>query len=134
MIFIWAIFETIGYFRKKTFSQRVSSGAKWSTAFCVLAVYGQLPSNQTHLIYLFMAIFTIASISLPVYFLRTKAFYFVSRKILVDSNKKMIFENYKRKIYFYALCISTQLLSIVAGYYFGVLILVLSKIFIFDNL
>ena len=123
MAFIWIITELISYFRKKEFSQRMKTGAKWSVAFVSLSAYGSMGAGKDSLIYLASAIFMFAVVALPIYYFRLWSFRFIKKQFYRESEADQESkQNIGKKIVFQLTNGLTQSVSIVAGSYTGLVI------------
>ena len=123
MAFVWIVAELISYFRKKEFSHRMKTGAKWSVAFASLSAYGSMGEGKDSLIYLVSAIFMFAIVALPIYYFRLWGFSFINKKFYKDSETEQELKQYVgKRIVFQLTNWLTQSVSIVAGFYTGILI------------
>lgn len=123
MAFVWIVAELISYFRKKEFSQRMKTGAKWSVAFASLSAYGSMGADKDSLIYLASAIFMFAIVALPIYYFRLWSFSFIKKRFYRDSETEQEpKQDFGIMIAFQLTNGLTQSVSIVAGFYAGILI------------
>lgn len=121
MAIIWIIAELIGYFRKKSFSMRMKSGAIWSVALVSLNTYGGMGPDKISLVYLFSAIFLFTTVAVPVYFFRLKAFNFIKKQSDAEKHIRTIkFIESDKAVTFGFINVITQLFAIAIGYFTGV--------------
>lgn len=123
MAFVWIIAEVIGYFRKKEFSQRMKTGAKWSVALVSLSTFGSMGPGKDSMAYLAGAVFLYAAVAFPIYFYRMKAFNFIKKRL--ETSVENISESKKsigKIIAFQFTNGLTQIIAIIAGFYTGILI------------
>ncbi|WP_346799457.1 hypothetical protein R5M92_16130 (plasmid) [Halomonas sp. Bachu 37] len=113
MAVVWAIAEFAGYLRKKKFTERVKSGAKWSVAFFSLILYGAGSENTESIIFLLVTVLMGASMAIPILFFRVKTFNYISNKFSLSSDD--VTKEEPKKPYFTFLNWLSQAVAVALG-------------------
>lgn len=123
MAFVWIVAELISCFGKKEFSQRMKTGAKWSVALASLSAYGSMGESKDSLMYLASVIFMLAIVALPIYYFRLWGFNFIKKRFYKNpETEQEPKQDIGKMIAFQLTNGLTQFVSVVAGFYVGILI------------
>lgn len=69
-IFIWAVVELVGFFRKKPFRTRMKSGAIWAVVLVSLSTVGQMNPDQNALLQFGVCIALYGIVAIIIYYAR----------------------------------------------------------------
>ncbi len=122
-LIVWGVAESIGYFNKKEFKQRVKTAAIWCAAILSLYILGMLDSSKSGIIYNAMAILLASVFVVPIYFFRLYSFNFIRRRFNISDEKVTGEIQYNQENSYKLTIWIAQFFAIIAGYFVGIFIL-----------